>query len=508
MKRSWNFLLTVGLFLLTFVIYASFLTKNYYWDGITFAQTIESADSLNVSLIHPNHLFYEIFSYILYHLTLAIGIPARALTVLQFANCALGAAAVVVIFNILKRALGSSHLAAALSILFAFSSMWWKFTTDADAYIPSILLLLVSFYLIVPSREPRPLPVGFTHALSMCFHQLAVFFFPVAILGIYFQTRNASDKKRLLPILIYAASAFILTFGAYALCFYLQTGRTSQTDLTAWLTSHSPENGFVLNIKESLSYSFDGEFKLFLGGRFGFLKDMPSAMAAILLSLLAASAAVLIWETIQILRHRKQLTISALSEPSKQLVLICILWIGVYLAFLFFWIPKNTFYRMFYLPPLILLIGIALAKIAPQERLTLALYSLVVTIALANFIFYIYPYSKVRSETPLALALNMNAAWTNRTVVYYAEMNTDNQLVRYFNPSTDWQRLDANNLSEVEKEFEDAGRNGEDIWIETTAIKALTQEHHDEWLHKHDCNCGRYSLDNKAYYMLFERLLP
>jgi hypothetical protein len=508
MIRSRAILFQCGLFVATLAIYLSFPTKNYYWDGITFAQTIESAGSLNASLIHPNHLFYEIFGYILYHLTLTIGIDTRALMVLQFANCVLGAAAVVVIFNIFKRVLNGNHLAEPLAILFAFSSMWWKFTTDADAYIPSILLLLVSFYFLLPSSGPRPFLVGLMHALSMCFHQLAVFFFPVAVLGIYFQAKNVDGKKRLKYILIYSASAFILTFGAYALGFYLQTSSTNPVDLAAWLISHSPENGFVFNLKESLSYTFDGEFKLFLGGRFGFLKDMPTALAMVLLGLLAASAAAFFWGMVRTLRLRKQSTISTLSEQSKQLLFVCLLWIGIYLAFLFFWIPKNTFYRMFYLPPLILMIGIFLTKISSQKHLIWALYSLVVTIALANFIFYIYPYSKVRNETPLALALNLNSTWTDHTVVYYAEMNTDNQLVRYFNPSTKWKQLDINSLTEIESDLGNADKNGDTVWIETTAIKTLTREHKEAWLNKHTCDRGNYTLDNKAYYMLFKQVAP
>ena len=163
---------------------------------------------------------------------------------------------------------------------------------------------------------------------------------------------------------------------------------------------------------------------------------------------------------------------------------------------------------MFYLPPLVLAIGILLTKVSRQKYLILALYSLIAAIALANFVFYIYPYSRLRNETPLALALRLNPIWTDHTVIYYAEMNTDNQLVKYFNPSTRWKRLDTGNLREIEDYLEIADKNGEDVWIETTAIKALTQAQQNEWLQKFACDCVSYTLDNKAYYMRFERMLP
>jgi hypothetical protein len=75
-------ILSIIVVALLLAIYIVFATRNYYWDGIEFAQTIESAGSLNASLIHPNHLIYNIFGFIIYKAVLGIGIEARALTVL------------------------------------------------------------------------------------------------------------------------------------------------------------------------------------------------------------------------------------------------------------------------------------------------------------------------------------------------------------------------------------------------------------------------------------------
>ncbi len=53
-----------GLFVATAAIYLAFPTKNYYWDGITYARAIEHTAALNPTLLHPNHLFYEGLGYI------------------------------------------------------------------------------------------------------------------------------------------------------------------------------------------------------------------------------------------------------------------------------------------------------------------------------------------------------------------------------------------------------------------------------------------------------------
>jgi len=65
-----------------------------------------------------------------------------------------------------------------LTLLFALSATWWKFSTDANAYIPSVFFLLLGFYLVLPDRKPRPLVLALTFFAAMCFHQLAVIALP------------------------------------------------------------------------------------------------------------------------------------------------------------------------------------------------------------------------------------------------------------------------------------------------------------------------------------------
>src|ERR1043166_6912655 len=78
-------------------IYLSFPTRNYYWDGITFAQTIENANQFK-SLIHPSHLLYNVIGYLFYHGLLVVGFSMRALTALQILNALLSSVSAVVLF--------------------------------------------------------------------------------------------------------------------------------------------------------------------------------------------------------------------------------------------------------------------------------------------------------------------------------------------------------------------------------------------------------------------------
>src|SRR6476660_2529008 len=147
-------------------LYLAFPTKVYYWDGIVFAQAIEDATRVNISLAHPNHLLYNFAGYGFYKLLRSISADLRAITALQILNSLVSAACAALLFLILRDTLRSNYCSTCLTLLFALSATWWKFSTDANAYIPSVFFLLLSFYLVLPGRKPRPLLTALTFFIS------------------------------------------------------------------------------------------------------------------------------------------------------------------------------------------------------------------------------------------------------------------------------------------------------------------------------------------------------
>lgn len=494
------------IFFSVLLVYLGFSTKNYYWDGIYFAQLIESAGSMNATLIHPNHPLYNPFGYILYKLAQTLGWGARALAILQVANCVLSAFAAVVLFFILKKCLNSVYLSFYLTLLFSFSATWWKFSTDVNSYIPSILFLLISFYFVLPGERPRPLTVAAAHTLSMCFHQLGLFFFPVAVLGIWLQTAGLTKQQRMRQVAAYIITSFLATFGIYYVSFYLQSGALNFGDLFVWLTHFSPENGFVFNLMESLTHTVRGELKLFFEGRFNFLKETMGAFTIILLTLFAAAIVGLITETYRLARDRDPDKLPK-ADGFRPLTLLCLVWASSYLIFLFFWIPKNTFYRMFYLPAFIILIGVLAARYRIAEKRILLLPLFVALMTISNFLFFIYPYSRVRKITPLELALQMNNIWTRETVIYYSVMESDNNLIKYFNPGTIWKNLGETGTQDLEIEIRNLYSNGGNAWIESSALEKLSRSSGGaEWLNSHTGD--KLKLEDPAYNVTLIKIVP
>jgi hypothetical protein len=492
-------------------LYFSFPTKNYYWDGISFALSIEESDGLSPSLIHPNHLMYNVVGYLLYGTCHAAGFGLRALQVLQISNSIISVLGVCVLLRTLRTLLNSTYLSVTLALLFALSATWWKFSTDANAYVPAVFLLLLSFRLLLPTRTARPVFVSCLHSGAMLLHQLAVLFYPVVLLGLFQQTAHSGTRKRVLTLLQYSLIAGTLTLGAYCHAYHWTRGGLELMPFVKWITTHSSEVSFSFDVPRNLLVTAQGNIKLFLGGRLSFLRDVPRPAAlAVVLVLLSFIAAV----AFQIVRHSKDLRLmlrkwSRRDLAARHAAMLCVVWALCYLLFLTFWLPRNTFYRLFYLVPLIVLIGVCLARSenTKRGRRFRVAYS-VVAIAVSNFAFLIYPLSQTGNNKPLVFAIQMGRVWASNVIIYYGTYNPDNQLVRYFNPHTTWRHFHFDDLQSFEREVAGLEKAGATVWLDTSAGDSLISGSDDsrEWFRSHTKRESSYELADGRHRIRFCRI--
>ncbi|HYK22313.1 MAG TPA: hypothetical protein VEV42_16350 [Pyrinomonadaceae bacterium] len=484
------------LFAATALVYLLFPTRVYYWDGITFAQAIEDAQSLDASLVHPNHLLYNFAGYFFYKLLRTFGIELRALTALQILNSFLSAICASVLFAILKDTLRSLYLAVCLTLLFAFSATWWKFSTDANAYVPSVLFLLVSFYLVLPERRARPWLVALTFFLSMAFHQLAVLMFPVLALGVYLQAGAVSIKRGVMNALYFSILSAALILASYAYLFSLARGSFDIDQFARWLTYYSPDADTQFRVWSNLLYTLRGHVRLFFGGRFNLLNDLVNPAIVLLLACLVAAVLWLLFSFLRNLGARNRDVENRkfrLQPHEKSVLLLSLVWAIVYVVFLFFFLPQNTFYRLFYLPALILLLGLGLSSLKNKASSSWRLAVFAAAVCLANFLFLIYPFSHVEKYPPLAFALQMNHEWPAGTVIYYGAESSDVSLVRYFTPGTHWRALDNKIFAEDQP-----------VWLETSAINAVDPH----WLETHARRESLKELADSGFRIRFLRVEP
>src|SRR5678815_1002633 len=313
-----------------------------------------------------------------YRLLLSIGLNLRAVAALQILNSLFSVGCAYVLFLVLKSTLRCHYLCYALTLMFAFSATWWKFSTDADAYVPSVLFLLLSFYLTLPNSKPKPLLVSFVYALSLCFHQIAIVFFPCLVLALFLQGNGLSRQVRTINALVFSVATTLITLGAYLFAFYLLTGTIQLTRFLRWILSYAPDESFGFHPLDNLGYTLRGHFRLFFGGRLNASNGLLNPLIVLLIVMLAVLLLIWVFKIVRNLSRPGMEWFRALrQDPARRtLALLCILWTSLYLIFLFFLMAHHTFYRLFYLPALIILLGLGLDSVS-YTHLTLPTSDLV-----------------------------------------------------------------------------------------------------------------------------------
>jgi hypothetical protein len=302
------------LLLLPLAAYLLFPTRNFYWDGVSSAIEIEKNFPPS-ALAHPNHLIYTLCGAWPYEAFHWIGLPIRALYLMQTANCLLAGLAVMLLFRCLRIEGWSNEQGLIAAWTFGFSATWWKFATDANAYIPAIFLLLCSHLLL---ENPRTAWFAvLAHACAMLFHELAIFFLPVALLLLW---------KRKSLMLAYCAEAIAPVTVGYVWAYQEAPFPNGAPGFFTWLTSHSSDSGFSFNPIRDLVYTLRGTLRLFFGGRFPDVVRNP--LSVVLFVLLAAALAGLL------ISVRRAWPLQW-ARPKMALLW----WTTVYVAFLFFWMP-------------------------------------------------------------------------------------------------------------------------------------------------------------------------
>jgi hypothetical protein len=451
------------------MLYLAFPTKDFYWDGVGFALGVQHPERFG-GMIEANHPLYIGFGWIVFSLARFVAPGLLALNLLQGLNSVLGAACVVMAYEIARQLFRDRVEAVLIAGMFALSATWWKFATDSNAYIPALLFLAIAARLLLPGHKARPLSVALLHACAMLFHELAVIFVVPAAIGIYWQCR----EDRLMAArktLVYLATSGALTSAAYYTCFRLATGESGIANYLRWITGHTPDSAFSFAVGRSAWLTIRGTLRVAGGGAVNLFRSGPVGVAAVMAVL--AAGTILVW--------RSGSGPDRKAAPQSASVLLWS-WIAAYAAFLLFWMPQNTFYRLFYLLPLALLAGSALHRWGGRRTL----FAAAGLLGAWNYLFYIHPHSLSESNTVLRAASAMKAEWKPGAWVYMGSFNADNWTLLCFNPQVMYKNLDATRLADVTAEMRTMRDEGHDTWIDRSAIDLLESgSGGKQWLTEH-----------------------
>lgn len=203
---NWQAIITALLFISFLVLYLATKTANYTFDAVSYAEQIVTFTKTGERhwLFHPHHLLFNLTGYLLWRIAGALGYHGGPLPVLQDMNSFLGAAGVALLWLALRKILTRSRgLAAVLSIGLGLSFGFWVCATDGRVNMPSIFLLIASFYALVnamqgPGRR-RAVAAGAIAGLATLYHESAGLFLIAGWTGIaladYTQGRTSEERR-------------------------------------------------------------------------------------------------------------------------------------------------------------------------------------------------------------------------------------------------------------------------------------------------------------------------
>ena len=507
--RSFRRSLILIFLLSLFLVYLATLTADYYWDGITFALQIEKVARLergNAALFHQNHLLYNALGYLLYAIVRSLGVHARALCVLQITNALVGAVSVVLFFRISERLTGSRSLAIISSAALAFSAVWWKLATDANAYMISILLMLICANSLI-SAKPHWMIAGLALGGAMLIHQLASLFHPAAVVAVI--TNKSIEKKASyttkLSVLVWAPSLV-----AYYFCAVLVDDVTDPLAIVKWALSNPSGVSLSPNLLRGLLLLPRGSLDMIVGHSFALFRAQDGEIEKIFAVAALVTAICFLVMFVLRLRTAKDLqrfanNCSPGRERWRAYAPMLITWLIAYIGLLLFWEPWQVLYRAFYLPPLLLVLGLAVRSLYKSTDVSvngMAVLGLA-TLMLFNLSFFIAPHMRASSNPLIVAARKANQIWNENTVIYFSDHNEADTAFEYFNEQTEWRRLTTAIRAGLDDEIQQVFSQGRQVWINKGAAELVDPN----WLAKY-AGSGDISVDAPNAFAHYIELHP
>jgi hypothetical protein len=428
-ERRAQYLLPGCILLLYFLL----PTRTYYWDGVLFSLVIENVHQGRVpavALFHPNHLIYNAAGYGVYSAALTMWPSIRALTVLQISNAVASILAGYILFLLAKRLSNAPWLPILCWLLFAFGATWWKFSTDADSYVVSVLLLLCcALWLLRP--KPRIFPAALCHATAMLFHELAIFTYVPVLAFILIGERRRISEKLALAVSYCAGTGGIVAI-AYLLCYRAVDHRAYPT-LASWIASYASDASFTHSISDVGRY-FGSYLKLFGGGKLPLIREFfgfPECAALVIAAALLVAA----------IRLLKRPRIAEGAQVHRRALMFWWTWLIAFAIFLGVWDPTSAFHKLFVWPAIVLLLGGYLESSRYCRERIRAFIAFAATLGAWNFAAFIYPHSHAAADPVLMLAQKIHRELPYDATVFYRVLDPDDWYLEYFAPGREWRNL-------------------------------------------------------------------
>ncbi len=394
-----------------------FGTLLLYWNTRTSANTFDAVSYANQIahlyprtgdprwLFHPHHLLFNALGYVLWRFAGLLGFQGGSLVVLQSVNAVLGASGVVIHYFTLRRLLQRSHgLPFLIALGFALSFGCWICATDGRVNMPSVFLMLAAFSILTrvtvsPSMSLAAL-TGTLAGGAVLFHESAGLFVVVGLAGVLLSPGEWKQRR-------WAAVVYLAAWSLMAALPYLVVGvfvlhLYSLSAFHAWSAEYT-ELGWWWDFR--ILHNIGSDFYAFRHAGFA---EPGRRASTFTLALYWVSVAGWLASGSVILASLPQLWRS----PSRNLVVVLALWMGVYAAFFTVWSPGYFVFWVPVLTPASTLLALTLAHYRARRGGVLVNWLLggwIAVYALLNLQVSILPHLAPQSDPFRRIAADVRA---------------------------------------------------------------------------------------------------
>lgn len=415
---SWSLIANIMVFAFPLIVYLALPNKNYGWDAAEYIIRIEHGTL--ESLFHPHHLLYNPLGYIVTEFLDIIGLTVSTASIMQIMNSIAGAVGVFIFFRILLKFTDQIGLSVVFALLLAFSMAYWEYTIEVEVYIIPMVCLLAILLLIVEylsgkvkSGSALFLKLGLLTSFACLFHQMHIMLLVVVIVFIMLTVKSNLQRVKMLGV--YFTPFVVLVCGSYVAVAQAMGNLKSFSSFWHWLTSYFqtgawgswdytdfPMAGYCL-FKTFLARSETRDYLIS-----GSIDEKGIGLLAVL-SIAGIIFIILVAFTI--------FNLKGIYRSHRNLTIILFAWLFSYSIFCLWWDPISHELWMPILPPIWLLIFMAIQRSKMVEKRFRSWQKLISSIPIVllillfavNFASDILPNSDINNNENYHLATKFNS---------------------------------------------------------------------------------------------------